>query len=933
LGGHFSIRGIRFIVLGLLIGLLCAPSSAYALMTTLPQYEDQPVANVQSATQLAFTPDGRLLITARAGTLRIYKNGALQPNPALNIPASQICYNVERGLLGLAVDPSFASNHYIYLYYTFNKYGDCSTTTGSNTPVNRVSRFTLGNNDVVDPASETILLDNIPSPTGLHNSGDVQFGKDGYLYVTVGDGSCDFRLDSGCGPINDAAHDLSAPNGKVLRITSSGGIPPGNPFQGAGTQRCNVDGFAEPPTRCREIFASGLRNPWRLAFDPNAAGTSFYINDVGLSKWEEIDVGANGADYGWNVREGPCYTDSYSDCGPTPPGTTNPIYAYPHTSGCASIIGGVFAPVGKWTPDIDGAYLFGDLVCGKIFKLIPAGDGTYTTTEFATPIGTNWLISMIVGPYAGNDAIYYITWNDGNSAHEVRRIAFTGQANRSPVARATASPTHGDPPLNVSFDGTTSFDPDGDPLTYEWDFGDGSAHQTSATATHTYAAAGEYNATLTVRDDRGGEGTTTIHIDTANDPPVPQIDAPLATKLFRVGETITLKGEATDPEEGPLSDDHLTLEVIKHHNTHVHPFFPSTQGNNFTITAPEPEDINSTDNSYLEIILTATDSNGSSASVHQDLRPHVVNLSFLSNPYPLKLKVVGSTVTTPQTVPSWEGWDLPVEAPNQATSSGSPYNFSSWNDGGAASHTITTPGSSTGFVATFVPGGYARPKGATPTVIRLVPAYRSCSPESANETHGEPLSVSSCDPPLQDSESLTVGTPDTNGYAANGTGLGVLKGICTDGVQPPCNAPGDTADVTIQIDLTDVRCTNLRPSCSPLGLDYSGKLFAKIVARTSDRLNGTYGNAVATAMDVPLDIPIDCVATSDPSIGSDCNVQTTADSLYPGIVSEGSRAVWNLGILEVYDAGPNGTGLDTGCPPTCGDGDEQVFQHQGLFAP
>jgi glucose/arabinose dehydrogenase/PKD repeat protein len=901
-------------------------------MTTLAQYEDQPVTQVQSATQLAFTPDGRLLITARAGTLRIYKNGALKPNPALSIPGTQICFNVERGLLGLAVDPSFASNHYIYLYYTFNKHGDCATS-GANTPVNRVSRFVLGNDDVVDPASENILLDNIPSPTGLHNSGDVQFGKDGYLYVTVGDGSCDFRLDSGCGPINDAAHDLSAPNGKVLRITPSGGIPPGNPFQGADTQRCNDIGFAEPPTRCREIFASGLRNPWRLAFDPNAAGTSFYINDVGLSKWEEIDVGANGADYGWNVREGPCYTDSYSDCGPTPPGTTNPIYSYPHTTGCSSIIGGVFAPVGKWTPDVDGAYLFGDLVCGKIFKLTPAGGGTYTTTDFATPIGTNWLISMIVGPHAGNDAIYYITWNDGNSAHEVRRIAFTGQANRSPVARATANPTYGDLPLNVSFDGTTSFDPDGDPLTYEWDFGDGSAHQTGATATHTYTTTGEYTASLTVRDNRGGEGTTTIQIDAANDAPVPQIDAPLTTKLFRVGESITLQGEATDPEEGPLSDDQLTFEVIKHHDTHVHPFFPQTQGNNFTITAPEPEDINSTENSYLEIILTATDSNGLSATVRQELRPHVVNINFQSNPTNLRLQVVGSTITTLQTIASWEGWDLPVNAPNQSSSSGAPYNFTSWSDGGAASHTITTPGSSGGYLASFEPGGYARPKAATPTVIRLVPAFTSCTPENATATHGEPLSVPSCTPAVQESESLTVGSPEGNGFPANGTGLGIFKFFCDDGATSPCTTPGDTADVKITMALTDVRCTAASLECLSSGFDYAGRLFAKIAVRRTDKRNGVFGDAVGTASDVPLDIPIDCVPNSDLSIGSSCSVETTADSLYPGLVQEQSRAVWDLGILEVYDAGPNGTGLESGCPPACGDGDEQVFMHQGLFVP
>jgi hypothetical protein len=373
--------------------------------------------------------------------------------------------------------------------------------------------------------------------------------------------------------------------------------------------------------------------------------------------------------------------------------------------------------------------------------------------------------------------------------------------------------------------------------------------------------------------------------------------------------------------------------VIKHHATHVHPFFPQTQGNNFTITAPEPEDINSTENSYLEIILTATDSNGLSTTARQDLRPHIVNTTFLSNPVSLKLKVQASTITTPQTIALWEGWDIPVEAPNQAIAAGAPYNFASWSDGGAASHVITTPGSSTGYVAIFDPAGYARPKGATPMNIRLVPAYRECAPESANETHGEPLSVPSCDPPVQASESLTIGTPDTNGYAANGTGLGVLKVVCTDGVTPPCNTPGDTADVSIQLQLTDVRCVGFTLACATSGFDYAGMLFAHTMARITDRLNGTFGNATATAMDLPLDIPIDCVANTDLDIGASCNAETTADSLYPGIVRELSRAVWDLGPLEVYDAGPNETGIDSGCPPTCGDGDEQVFMHQGLFTP
>jgi hypothetical protein len=199
--------------------------------------------------------------------------------------------------------------------------------------------------------------------------------------------------------------------------------------------------------------------------------------------------------------------------------------------------------------------------------------------------------------------------------------------------------------------------------------------------------------------------------------------------------------------------------------------------------------------------------------------------------------------------------------------------------------------------------------------------------------HGEPLSVVACDPPVQESQSATVSGPDTNGFPANGSGLALLKAFCTNGVALPCSTPGETADVSIDLSLTDVRCAGVSLECTAAGFDYTNRLFAKTVLRLTDKANGTFGNAVATAMDVPLGIPIDCVATSDLAIGSDCNVTTTADSLYPGLVREQSRAVWELGTVEVYDSGPNGTGLESGCPPACGDGDEQVFMHQGLFVP
>ena len=197
-------------------------------------------------------------------------------------------------MLGVAVDNSFATNHFIYLFYTFDKFGGCEFNTPTSA-VNRVSRFVLGDNDVIQPSSETVLIDNIPSPSATHNGGDLQVGKDGNLYVSVGDGGCDFRGDSGCGLANDAARDLGGLSGKILRITGSGGIPADNPFQGAGTARCNVTGSTTTTQKCREIWTHRHAQPVPHRSRPElSATTKFYANDVGGTVWEEIDVLASG---------------------------------------------------------------------------------------------------------------------------------------------------------------------------------------------------------------------------------------------------------------------------------------------------------------------------------------------------------------------------------------------------------------------------------------------------------------------------------------------------------------------------------------------------------------------------------------------------------------------------------------------------------------
>ena len=246
-------------------------------------------------TAMAAAPDGRIFVAEKGGALRVVQDGAVLATPFVSLNVNTFS---ERGLIGVALDPNFATNNFVYVYYTTN----------AATPVNRVSRFTASGNV---GTGETVLLDNIASTNGNHNGGALAFGADGKLYIGVGEAGV---------PSN--AQTLANLSGKVLRINSNGTVPSDNPF-------VNTSG-ARP-----EIYAFGLRNPFTLAVQPGTG--RLFINDVGQNAFEEVDEGAAGANYGWPNTEGN-----------TPPGAagvTYPLYTYAHGSGPLqgnSIAGGAF---------------------------------------------------------------------------------------------------------------------------------------------------------------------------------------------------------------------------------------------------------------------------------------------------------------------------------------------------------------------------------------------------------------------------------------------------------------------------------------------------------------------------------------------------------------------------------------------------------------
>jgi hypothetical protein len=221
--------------------------------------------------------------------------------------------------------------------------------------------------------------------------------------------------------------------------------------------------------------------------------------------------------------------------------------------------------------------------------------------------------------------------------------------------------------------------------------------------------------------------------------------------------------------------------------------------------------------------------------------------------------------------------------------------------------------------------GYPRPLSATPVRLPLAVAYEQCT--SPNRTHGPPLAEPSCGPPTQRSPVLTVGTSDANGLASLSASRVILKYKGNAG-------PPEDSDVQAIITIKDVHCrvTNLACPGPPLS-DFTGRLLVHTSVQITDKYNGASGTESATVQQLPIEIPLDCVAITG-NEGGRCLLTTTVDSLYPpGALLDAKRAIWQLGDVTVRDPGANGTGYGSGCPSTCGDGDENVFLRQGIFIP
>lgn len=655
-----------------------------------------PTSSLDAPTAFTWLPSGEMLITQQNGELLSWNGTSTRTVMSLG---NRVCYDFERGLLGIAVDPQFTSGRpYVYVYYTFNKFNqtsnNCPRQSPSTNPVNRVSRFTWSNN-VLDLASEHVLLDNIGSYNGNHNAGDLGFGKDGKLYISVGDGGCDY-LDSGCGGANDASREQHTLLGKILRINADGTIPSDNPFLGSGTARCNTGSVASG-TICQETWAWGFRNPYRMTFDPNASGVRLFVNDVGQNVREEIDEVVAGKDYGWNCREGTRVNNSTGPCSPTPANMVDPIYEYSHGNAgapfinCNSITGGAFVPANTFPSNYSG-YMFGDYVCGKIF-MISAQAPYNSVLTFSDDPGS--VTHMAFGPNGGRQALFYATYANGG---EIRRISYDGSSSLN--SAFTANPSFGAAPLAVTF---TASNPSSG-ASYLWNFGNGTSRETNTPSTsYTYANNGTYTATLYLRGSNGDlSNVSQAIVRVGATAPNASITQPSSSAQFAVGQTIQVRGQASDAEQGQLPASALSWKVILHHDTHTHPYLTQPTTNSFSFTAPAPEDLLAASNSYLELELTATDSSGLSHVVTQTIQPHKVNVTLASTPNANANFVVNNDpIEADAPFVSWENYSLRVTAPVYVDSNRW-WRFVRWSDNNTSNpRTFMTPASATTYTAVY----------------------------------------------------------------------------------------------------------------------------------------------------------------------------------------------------------------------------------------
>ncbi|MEV0456599.1 ThuA domain-containing protein [Catellatospora methionotrophica] len=565
-------------------------------------------SNTSNPMELDVAADGRVFYIERDGRVQIIKPSTGTTVTALTLP---VFTGNEDGLLGMRLDPGFASNGFIYLYY--------SPTTGS--ARNQLSRFTVSG-DTISTATEKVLVQVATQRnTCCHAGGSMTFDAAGNLYLATGDNTNPFEsngfapLDEGAGR-SDFDSQKSSGNtndlrGKVLRIKPQADgtytIPSGNLFA-PGTA------LTRP-----EIYAMGFRNPFRIGTDP--ATNTLYVADYGPDagandpnrgpegtvEWNIVGQAGN---YGWPYCIGAnyAYNDYTFPSGPAGAkyNCAAPVNNSPNNTGLTNLppaqpatvdydyggnplfgeIGGGGAPMGgpvyrynaastsdrKWPRYFDGKAIFGEWNQNKLYTMQVTANGKQLV-DINQLFGSMSFLRPMDLEFGPDGAMYLIEWGTGfggnNADSGVYRIDYIA-GDQNPIAVASGNPTSGGVPLTVQFSSAGSRDPAGQPITYAWTFGDGGT-STAANPSHTYATAGNFNAQLTVRDPGGRTAVANVPITVGNTAPTVTLTAPADGGFFAWGDQVRFTVTVTDPEDGTINCSRVNVQYYLGHDAHAHP--------------------------------------------------------------------------------------------------------------------------------------------------------------------------------------------------------------------------------------------------------------------------------------------------------------------------------------------------------------------------
>jgi glucose/arabinose dehydrogenase/PKD repeat protein len=736
------------------LALAAASTATSATSYKQPSFHETVIfSGLVFPTSVRFLPDGSVLVIEKSGLIKKY-DSLTSTTPTVVADLRLKVHNFwDRGLMDLAIDPNFTTNHYIYVLYSNDapiggiapKWGPgdgtsdpCPSPPGATTDgcviSGHLSRLTAIGSDWT--ASEQVLIEDWCQQFPSHSMDALAFGADGKLYMSAGEGGSFLGQDYGqlggtsgtppptpknpCGdppvPVGGnqtpptaeggslrsqsprrTAGEPRVLNGSILRLDPiTGAAAPGNPL------------FGSSDANERRIIGYGLRNPFRMIVKPGT--NDVWVGDVGSGSWEEIDRIPDllsARNFGWPCFEGPATGFTGFNICPTQAQTVAPFFTYSHSQsvvpgdGCptgSSAIAGMafYQGASNYPSAYNGALFFSDYSRLCMWVMFPGGNGDPDpTTRVAFASSAQGPVDLQIGP-DGN--LYYVDFDGG----KIWRIEY------GPIAMASANPTYGALPLTVNFSSAGSVPAQtGDTITFAWDLdGDGQFDDsTAANPAKTYTVAGNVTVRLKVTDNHGAFNISSpVVISPGNTPPTATVLTPAASLTWKVGDTISFSGSATDAEQGTLPPSALSWSIIIHHcptncHTHIYQTFSGVAGGSF----PAPDHDYP---SYLEIQLTATDSGGLTGSASVNINPQTVDFNMASIPSGLQLTAGTITAATPFVKTVIVNSQVVLDAPSPQGA----WQFSSWSDGGARTHTVTAPATGLTFTATYTsPGGSLPP--------------------------------------------------------------------------------------------------------------------------------------------------------------------------------------------------------------------------------